>query len=162
MAEAEERYPLETSPSPPTSKMNILLISTTVYKCPPDGYAGTEMVVYDLACALRQMGHEVTVVSPIGSRFPEGITHIPTIPPTWNGYSFSNRSQKSSLTRSSSSGLRSMRLKSKIQARSVPSGATISWRFLVVKTSLSTTAFSFLIRGSECIVRGMLSYTRQV
>jgi len=50
---------------------------------PPPGYGGVEQVLYDLATWLNRWGHEVTVASPKGSTFPDGITHIPTVEPTW-------------------------------------------------------------------------------
>ena len=51
---------------------------------PPPGYGGVEQVLYDLATWLNRWGHEVTVASPKGSTFPDGIAHIPTVEPTWD------------------------------------------------------------------------------
>jgi len=70
--------------------MKVMLISTTIYPSPPKGYAGTEMVLYDLASELNKMGHEVSVASPIGSSFPEGINHIPTVE---HGFNFMTEQQ---------------------------------------------------------------------
>jgi len=61
--------------------MKVLLVSTTFYPTPPPGYAGTEAVVGWLSEELNKLGHKVSVVAPIGSRFSEGIEHIPTVQP---------------------------------------------------------------------------------
>ncbi len=64
--------------------MKIMLESTTIFPVPPAGYAGTEMVVYNLAIELTKLGHQVSVAAPIGSKFPPGIEHIPTVEPAWD------------------------------------------------------------------------------
>lgn len=58
--------------------MKILLISTTVFPLPPQGYSGTEMLVYHLAEGLVKKGHQVTVVCPEGSRFTQNVEPIYT------------------------------------------------------------------------------------
>jgi len=44
--------------------MKICVISTTVIKCPPDGYAGLEMISWQCANGLHKKGHEVTLIAP--------------------------------------------------------------------------------------------------
>lgn len=61
--------------------MRVLLVSTTFYPSPPPSYGGTEAVVWHLAEELNKMGHKVSVAAPIGSKFSEGIDHIPTVQP---------------------------------------------------------------------------------
>ena len=51
--------------------MKLLIIGTTVYNLPPPGYSGLEMLVYQWACEFAKAGHEVTVVAPGDSKFPE-------------------------------------------------------------------------------------------
>ena len=48
--------------------MKILQVSTQVYLCPPASYGGLERCVYDLSTALGQMGHQVFVLAPEGSK----------------------------------------------------------------------------------------------
>ncbi len=50
--------------------MKIGLISPLWKKLPPEKYGGTELVVYDLACALTEKGHEVTVFASGDSNLP--------------------------------------------------------------------------------------------
>jgi len=57
--------------------MKVLIISTTVYALPPAGYAGTEYLVYHLACGLANKGHKVSVVAPEGSNLPNNVELIP-------------------------------------------------------------------------------------
>lgn len=38
--------------------------------CPPSTYGGLEMVCWDLACALTELGHKVLLVAPKGSQVP--------------------------------------------------------------------------------------------
>lgn len=57
--------------------MKIQLISTSQYPLPPRGYSGLEKIVYDLAGAYLEKGHQVSVVAPEGSELPEGIELIP-------------------------------------------------------------------------------------
>jgi hypothetical protein len=52
------------------SQLKIGLISTQFFGVPPKGYSGLEMIVWDLACALSQLGHEVTLFAPKGSQAP--------------------------------------------------------------------------------------------
>jgi glycosyltransferase involved in cell wall biosynthesis/predicted SAM-dependent methyltransferase len=51
-------------------KLKIGLISTQFFGVPPKGYSGLEMVVWDLACGLSELGHEVTLFAPEGSQAP--------------------------------------------------------------------------------------------
>lgn len=48
--------------------MKLLIVSSQVYKAPPDSYGGLERVCYDLAEALGLMGHQVYVLAPEGSK----------------------------------------------------------------------------------------------
>lgn len=50
--------------------LKIGLLSTRFFGVPPSGYSGLEQVVWDLACALDKLGHEVTLFAPTGSRPP--------------------------------------------------------------------------------------------
>jgi glycosyltransferase involved in cell wall biosynthesis/predicted SAM-dependent methyltransferase len=50
--------------------LKIGLISTPFFNCPPKGYSGLEMVVWDLACGLSALGHKVTLYAPEGSKAP--------------------------------------------------------------------------------------------
>ncbi|WP_353683549.1 glycosyltransferase family 4 protein [Thermodesulfovibrio sp. 3907-1M] len=50
--------------------MKIGLISPLWKKLPPEKYGGTELVVYDLACALTEKGHEVSVFASGDSNLP--------------------------------------------------------------------------------------------
>jgi len=50
--------------------MKIGLISPLWKKLPPEKYGGTELVVYDLACALTDLGHEVSVFASKDSNLP--------------------------------------------------------------------------------------------
>jgi len=59
--------------------MRVLLISTACLEVPPSHYGGLEMIVYDLAVCLNERGYDVTVAAPHGSKFPEGITMLPTV-----------------------------------------------------------------------------------
>lgn len=49
-------------------KLKIGLLSTRFFGVPPTGYSGIEQIVWDLACALDNMGHEVTLFAPEGSK----------------------------------------------------------------------------------------------
>lgn len=55
--------------------MKLLIIGTSVYALPPQGYSGLEMLCYHLA---EGLGHQVTIVAPEGSRLSEGIEVVPT------------------------------------------------------------------------------------
>jgi len=60
--------------------MKICIISSTVFSCPPSGYAGLEMVSWQQAKGLAAKGHEVALIAPQGSTCP-GVRVIPTGPP---------------------------------------------------------------------------------
>ena len=60
--------------------MRIALISSSIYPVPPPNYGGLELVVWNLAEALDEIGHDVTVIAPQGSRCPEHGNIIETIP----------------------------------------------------------------------------------
>ena len=49
-------------------KYKLLIVSTQVYESPPRTYGGLELVCHDLGEALGQMGHDVFVLCPEGSR----------------------------------------------------------------------------------------------
>lgn len=49
-------------------RLRIGLISTPFFQVPPNNYGGLEMVVWDLACGLDELGHEVTIFGPEGSK----------------------------------------------------------------------------------------------
>ncbi|MDP2665179.1 MAG: glycosyltransferase [bacterium] len=53
---------------PAVTKLKIGLLSTPFMTVPPSGYGGLERIVYDLACGLRDRGHEITVFAPNGSK----------------------------------------------------------------------------------------------
>jgi glycosyltransferase involved in cell wall biosynthesis len=59
---------------------------------PPQTYGGLEMVVYDLAAGLAELGHEVTLIAAKGSTAPEGVKLLETVEPAgkvqvdWNEY----------------------------------------------------------------------------
>lgn len=52
--------------------MKACIVSSTVFPCPPPGYAGLEMVAYQCAVGLANKGHQVALVAPEGSTFPQG------------------------------------------------------------------------------------------
>lgn len=52
--------------------MKIALISTPFFGVPPEKYGGLELVVWDLACGLIELGHRVVVFAPKGSKIPPG------------------------------------------------------------------------------------------
>jgi glycosyltransferase involved in cell wall biosynthesis len=62
-------------------KLKIGLISTQFFGCPPKGYSGLEMVVWDLAAGLSELGHTVTLFAPDGSSAPENGSIVNTGPP---------------------------------------------------------------------------------
>ncbi len=49
-------------------KLKICVISTTVIPCPPSGYAGLEMISWQCANGLKNLGHDVLLVAPNGSK----------------------------------------------------------------------------------------------
>lgn len=59
-------------------KVKLAIISTNVYALPPRSYAGVEMLTYQLALGLAQRGHQVAVVAPEGSKFPQGVELLST------------------------------------------------------------------------------------
>jgi glycosyltransferase involved in cell wall biosynthesis len=61
--------------------MRIALISSSVYPVPPLNYGGLELVVANLAEALDDLGHDVTVIAPAGSRCPKHGNIIETVVP---------------------------------------------------------------------------------
>lgn len=52
-------------------KLRVALISTPFFTLPPKGYSGLEQIVWDLAEALDELGHEVTIFGPEGSMPPK-------------------------------------------------------------------------------------------
>lgn len=50
--------------------MRILLLMDPFIPVPPVHYGGIERVIYDIACAYHEMGHEVTLVAGPGSKSP--------------------------------------------------------------------------------------------
>lgn len=50
--------------------MRITVLSSQVFKCPPPGYSGLEMIAYQCARGLAQLGHKVTLFAPDGSVCP--------------------------------------------------------------------------------------------
>lgn len=52
--------------------MKIAVVSSTVFPCPPSGYAGLEMIAYLCATGLANKGHDVTLIAPDGSSCPGG------------------------------------------------------------------------------------------
>lgn len=55
--------------------MKIAVISATVFKCPPDGYSGLEMIAWLCAKGLAERGHDVTLYAPEGSTCPGAKVH---------------------------------------------------------------------------------------
>ncbi len=53
-------------------KLRIAVISSTVFPCPPSGYAGLEAISYHCANGLGGKGHDVTLYAPDGSQCPNG------------------------------------------------------------------------------------------
>ena len=56
---------------PAKDKLRIAIISTPFFQVPPLKYGGLEQVVWDLACGLDELGHEVTIFGPEGSMVPK-------------------------------------------------------------------------------------------
>ena len=54
-----------------TGKLRIALISTPFFTIPPKGYSGLEMVLWDLAEGLDELGHIVTIFANEGSKTPK-------------------------------------------------------------------------------------------
>lgn len=59
--------------------MKICVVSSSVIVCPPPGYSGLEMIAWQTAKGLAQLGHEVSLVAPDGSSCP-GVTVVPSGP----------------------------------------------------------------------------------
>lgn len=62
--------PTYSVPTTPKDKLKIGFISTRFFSCPPKGYSGLEMVVWDLAVALAKRGHFIRLFAPEGSQAP--------------------------------------------------------------------------------------------
>ena len=60
--------------------MKICVISSTVFPCPPLGYAGLEMIAWECARGLAKKGHDVTLIAPAGSSCP-GVDVFQCLPP---------------------------------------------------------------------------------
>lgn len=74
--------------------MRICVISTSVYPCPPPGYAGLEMLAYQQAEGLAKRGHRVLLVAPWESRPPPGVLLHGTILDEEEGKSYSGYWQR--------------------------------------------------------------------
>jgi len=59
--------------------MKVVVVSTSVYRCPPLGYGGAEAFAWYLVKGLNRKGHEVTLIAPPQSKVPENgkLLHIP-------------------------------------------------------------------------------------
>jgi glycosyltransferase involved in cell wall biosynthesis len=60
--------------------VKIAVISSSVFACPPPGYAGLEMITWQQARGLAALGHEVSLIAPEGSTCPN-VNIISTGPP---------------------------------------------------------------------------------
>jgi glycosyltransferase involved in cell wall biosynthesis len=74
--------------------MKIVLISSGVLPVPPIGYGGLEQVVFDLAVALKDQGHDVTIVGPTESKLPDGIRLIDCGPCNPNAHAWEENAYK--------------------------------------------------------------------
>lgn len=54
--------------------MRICVISSTIFKCPPDGYAGLEQLAYQQTVGLADKGHKVTLIAPKESTVPDNVS----------------------------------------------------------------------------------------
>jgi hypothetical protein len=61
-------------------EMRIAVISSSVFSCPPSGYAGLEVVAWHCAKGLAEKGHSVTLIAPQGSTCP-GAEVFECLPP---------------------------------------------------------------------------------
>lgn len=59
---------IETKGGIGKDKLRVALISTPFFMTPPKGYSGLEMIIWDLACGLDRLGHDVTIFGPEGSQ----------------------------------------------------------------------------------------------
>jgi glycosyltransferase involved in cell wall biosynthesis len=64
--------------------MKVAVISTPVFPCPPPGYSGLEHLAWITARGLARKGHQVTLMAPEGSHFPEGKLITTGKPGNWN------------------------------------------------------------------------------
>lgn len=64
--------------------MKIAVISSMVIPCPPPGYSGLEMIAYQVASGLAELGHDVTLVAPEGSRCDNCTLVMPSPPGNWD------------------------------------------------------------------------------
>lgn len=65
-------------------QLRIAMLSSPFLKTPPDHYGGLEMIVADLAAALAEMGHDVTVFAAKGSKPIGNYKVFETIDPVFN------------------------------------------------------------------------------
>jgi len=83
---------IKTVTSACSSKLKIALISTPYMTTPPEFYGGLERVVADLAAALGELGHDVTLFAtkgskPIGNyKVIETIEPLPDFSTGWNNF----------------------------------------------------------------------------
>lgn len=66
--------------------MRVAVVSAQVFKCPPPGYSGLEMIAWQCARGLAALGHQVTLFAPQGSR-GDGFDICETGPPGWDEHS---------------------------------------------------------------------------
>jgi len=59
--------------------MNVLLVSTTVFRVGDPKYGGVEKLVWEWAEQLSEWGYPCSVAAPRGSRVPKGVELIPTV-----------------------------------------------------------------------------------
>jgi glycosyltransferase involved in cell wall biosynthesis len=59
--------------------VKICIVSSSVIACPPPGYSGLEMITWQTAKGLAQLGHEISLVAPEGSTCPN-VTVVPCGP----------------------------------------------------------------------------------
>jgi glycosyltransferase involved in cell wall biosynthesis/predicted SAM-dependent methyltransferase len=78
---AQPIAPATFQPPENLQKLKIGLLSTQFFGVPPKGYSGLEMVVWDLAAGLSELGHIVTLFAPEGSRVPQNGKVVFTGPP---------------------------------------------------------------------------------
>lgn len=61
--------------------MDIALISSPMLSCPPKEYGGLELIVWNLANGLTELGHKVVLFAPKGSKTPKNGFLFETPPP---------------------------------------------------------------------------------
>ena len=64
--------------------MRVAVVSSTVFPCPPSGYAGLEAIAYHIAAGLVRKGHRVSLIAPEGSRLDSGELILTGPPGTWD------------------------------------------------------------------------------